>query len=131
MIEVDVSHDRPYRDLLGAKYRIVVDDVRAYGISDGWPSDKTVTHITLIPGIGIGGGEVAFRKPVPKGVVIEVLSAWHRPMMVFDNGHYYLVAVEDADFPPDVPVRIELLRGNEGGGAALNHRVYQKLPRVN
>ena len=89
MIKTDVSRDRPYRDLIGAEYRIVADDVHAYGISEGWPGDKTVTEISLIPGIGIGGGEVAFRKPVPKGAVIKILSAWHRPML-FDNGHYYL-----------------------------------------
>ena len=82
----ELSSTRPYADLIGTEYRVVADDLNAYGIYGSWP-DKTVTRVTLIPGLGIGGREIAFRRHVSKGQTIRILSAWRQPF-VLDNGLY-------------------------------------------
>jgi len=121
---------KPYADLIGTQYRVIVDDLYAYGIYES-PSDKTkISRVTLIPGVGIAGREVAFRRHVPKGQIIRILSAWRQPL-VFDNGVYYLVTVEELNLPRNIPIKVELFRGNEGVGADLNPAVYRKLPRDN
>jgi hypothetical protein len=125
----ELTSTRPYADLIGAEYRVVADDLKAYGIYGSWP-DKTVTAVTLIPGVGIGGREVAFRKEVPKGTLIKILSAWRQPLL-FDNGVYYRVAIDHSDLPPGVPVEIELFRGNETLDEHLNPNVYEKIPQDN
>jgi hypothetical protein len=85
----------------------------------------------LSPG-GIGGPEIAFRRNVPKGQVIRILSAWRQRFIPFESGVYYVVAIENSDLPQRVPIRVELRTvGNEGVGADLNPAVYRKLPRGN
>jgi hypothetical protein len=49
---------RPYSDLIGARYEVIADDLHAYGIQS-FP-EKQLQYVTLIPGVGIGGNEVAF-----------------------------------------------------------------------
>ena len=46
-----VSSARPYADYIGAEYRVVADDLSAYGIYGDWPN-KTLTYVVLIPGVG-------------------------------------------------------------------------------
>jgi hypothetical protein len=122
----ELTSKNPYADLIGSEYRVIVEDLYAYGIYQS-PEDKsTIGRITLIPGVGIGGRDVAFRRHVPKGHIIRIISAWRQPLL-FDNGVYYLVAVEGVDFPSGVPVNLELFRGNEGVDADLNPNVYVKL----
>jgi hypothetical protein len=47
---------------------------------------------------------------------------------LFDNGVYYLVAVDDSDLPRGIPIRLELFRGNEGEGSEPNPSIYAKRP---
>jgi hypothetical protein len=124
-----VTSTKPYSDLIGAEYRVVADDVYAYGVYRDYPS-KTLTWVTLIPGVGIAGREIAFRRHVENGQIMKILGAWHRSIL-FENGVYYLVAIPGLDLPPDTPIRLELMRGNEGRGADLNPSFYRRLARNN
>ena len=102
---------------------MIVDDQR------GWSDYFTTVAEHLLP-IGIRGPEFAFRRNVPKGQVIRILSAW-RNFILFESGVYYLVAVENSDLLQGIPIRLELSRGNEGVGADLNPAVHRKLPKDN
>lgn len=118
---------KPYADAVGGRYRVVADNLYAYGVYGS--DNKTLSYITLVP-MGIGGSEFAFRRTVPKGQVLTILSAWRR-LILFESGVYYLVAFENWDLPDGIPVRLELGRGNEGIRAEPNPAVYQKLTASN
>ena len=121
----ELTYAEPYKDLVGSKYRVVADDLYAYGTYRS-RTDKSLSDITLIPGVGIAGSEIAFRKPIPKGQILRIQSAWRKPIL-FGSIVYYIVEVEHSDFPGNVPVEIELARGNQGIGADLNPRVFRKI----
>jgi hypothetical protein len=123
--------ESPYTGLIGTEYR-VVGDVKAYGIYEG-ADQKKLAFVTLIPGVGIGGREVAFGREVKRGQVIRLLSAWHRPVLGASD-IYYLVAAEGTnwsfgDWDRDVPIRVELMRGNEGVGPELNTAIYRRIEK--
>jgi len=123
----EITSTKPYADLIGAKYSVVADSLYAYGVYESL-DDRRVTSIELVPRGRIGGPEFAFRRTVPKGRVIRILSAWRRfPLM--ERSVHYLVAVENSDLPQGIPIELQLDRGNEGVGADLNPAVYRKLPR--
>ena len=61
-----------------------------------------------------------------EGDVITILSAW-RQAILFASGTYYEVAVQQAYFPLGIPIKLELFRGNQAAGDALNPKVYEKL----
>lgn len=115
----------PYGNFIGIRYRVIADDLYAYAIRQKY-GDEAVSWIVLIPGAGIGGPEVAFRRHVPKGSAVRILSAWHVTVL-FEKGIYYEVSVSDVDLPDVVPIRLELARGNEGADGDLNPSVYQKM----
>jgi hypothetical protein len=121
----EITSTKPYADFIGAKYSVVADNLSAYGVYESL-DDKTISYVTLVP-MGIAGPEFAFRRNVPKGTVIRILSAW-RLFPLMESSVYYLVAVENSDLPQGIPIRLLLDRGNEGIGADLNLAVYRKLP---
>jgi hypothetical protein len=123
---VEVTQTSPYVQVVGTEYRVIAE-VDAYGIYEDLDK-KVISYITLIPGVGIGGPEVAFRKRISKGQKITLLSAW-RERKILHSDVYYVIALQDADLPRDVQVRIELSRGNEGVNAELNPRVYERVRR--
>lgn len=121
----EITSAKPYADLIGARYS-VAEDLYAYGVYESL-DDRRVTSIELVPRGRIRGPEFAFRRKVPRGTVIRVLSAWRRfPLM--ERSVYYLVAVESSDLPQGVPIELQLDRGNEGAGAQPNPAVYRRLP---
>ena len=120
----EVTSKTPYADMIGARYRVIGDGLYAYGVYES--SDKgKVRFVDLIP-LPIGGSELAFKRTVPKGVVIRILSAW-RHHKLLETVAYYVVAAENLDLPDGIPVWLELSRGNEGAGADLNPALYQRL----
>ena len=123
--DTELTHTKPYADLVQTEYTVIAVDLYAYGIYQSPGQDNPIGSIALIPGVGIGGRDVAFRKHITKGQVIRILSAW-RPSLWFDNGVYYLVSIDGSDLPPEIPIRLELFRGNEGVGAEPNPAVYAK-----
>jgi hypothetical protein len=123
----EISSTRPYADLIGAEYQVIAEDLYAYGIQESRPN-KTIGWITLIPGVGIAGRDIAFRRHVPKGQIVRVVSAWREPIL-FQTGLYYRVTLPESDFPPDIPIHLELARGNEGAGVDLNPKIYQRISR--
>lgn len=124
---VELTRTSPYAQIVGTEYRIVAP-VDAYGIYGNLDNRKAISYITLIPGVGISGPEVAFKKRIAKGQKITVLSAWQKRMLL-DSYVYYVISLQGADLPHDVQVRIDLIRGNEGVGAELNPRVYERITR--
>ena len=116
----------PYAKIIGAEYRIV-GNVSAYGIYERVNSHKVISDIELIPGVGIGGSLVESKGPIGKGQHIKILSAWRRHVFGFTQDVYYLVILQDTNLFRDIPVRIELSRGNEGLDAGLNPRIYERL----
>ena len=123
----NLTSTKPYADLIGARYEVIADDVHAYGIYES-ASDKTLARVTLMAGAGIGGPEIAFRRQVPKGRVFTLLSAW-RKQLLFEDVIYYRVSVDDSDLPRDIPIEVDLSRGNEGIGTDLNRKVYRRIER--
>jgi len=124
----EITSTKPYADLIGARYS-VVGNLFAYGVYESL-DNRTISYVILVPPPGVGGPEFAFRRTVPNGQVIKILSAW-RQFVLLENGVHYLVAVENSDLPQGIPVRLELIRGNEGVGADLNPAVYKNLPKDN
>lgn len=123
----ELTFASPYAEFIGAEYR-VVGDVIAHGIYENLNQRVTPSYITVVPGVGFTGPEVAFRKPIAKGQHIQILSAWRvRQLLSWDV--YYLVTLKDATLPADVPIRIELSRSNEGMNAGLNPALYERLPK--
>lgn len=123
---IELTRTSPYAQIVGTEYRIVAE-VDAYGIYEDLDK-KVISYIELIPGVGIAGPEVAFRKRIAKGQKITVLSAWRERKLLYSDV-YYVIALQGADLPPDIQVRIDLSRGNEGVGAGLNQRVYERITR--
>lgn len=121
---IDLTLTNPYAQIVGTEYRIVAE-VDAYGIYEDLDK-KVISYITLIPGVGIGGPEVAFRKRIAKGQKIKISSAWRERKFLY-NDIYYVIALQDADLPRGIQVRIDLSRGNEGVGAELNNSVYERI----
>lgn len=121
---VELTQTNPYAQVVGTQYRII-EAVDAYGIYQDLDK-KVISYIELIPGVGIAGPEVAFKKRIKKGQIITVLRAWRESTLLSSNV-YYVIALQDADLPHDIQVRIELSSGNEGVGAELNKSVYEKI----
>lgn len=124
---IELTRTSPYAQIVGTEYRIVAP-VDAYGIYGNLDNRKVISYIELIPGVGIAGPEVAFRKRIAKGQKITVLSAWRERKLLYSDV-YYVIALQGADLPPDIQVRIDLSRGNEGLDAELNQRIYERLTR--
>lgn len=122
----ELTSTSPYANIIDAEYRIIAE-VKAYGIYESLDR-KVVSYITLIPGSGIAGPEVAFERRVKKGQKIKILSVWREHKLLNDDV-YYVVTFQDTDLPRDVQVRIELSRGNEGVDAELNPGVYERLAK--
>lgn len=122
----DVSAEKPYANMIGRRYEVIADHLDAYGVFKeiGKPELDVVELIALRP--GVGGVEYAFRRNVPKGRVVRIVSARHRPVL-FERGIYYLVEVENWDLPAGIPVELALSRDNEGEGAELNPTVFKRL----
>ncbi len=126
----EITSRTPYADLIGAKYSVVADNLVAYGVYTSLDT-QTIGYVILLP-IGISGPEIAFRRNVPKGQVIRILSAWRHRFIPFESGVYYVVEIENSDLPQGIPIRLELYKGGNGGvGADLNPAVYKKLPKAN
>jgi hypothetical protein len=125
----ELTAKKPYTDLVGAEYRVVADDLYAYGICANWPDDKTLTFTDVIPGVGIGGHYVAFRRRVPLGTIIRIAGVWRRLYLVDGPVIFYVVALDGVDLPKDAPIEVELSRGN-GKGTELNPRVYARVAKV-
>jgi hypothetical protein len=121
----EITSTKPYADHIGAKYSVVADNLYAYAVYQSL-NDRRVSYVELVPR-NIGGSEYAFRRQVPKGQVIRILSAWRR-FPLLDSSVYYLVEVENSDLPQGIPVELQLDRGNEGADGDLNPAVYRKVP---
>lgn len=120
----ELTTQNPYSDLVGAEFRVVANDVVAYGIYGNWP-ERVVTYVTPIPGPGIGGYEVAFRRQIPKGTTFRIVGVWRisypfRPVFALS------VELHGSDLSVAVPVEIDLSRGNEAG-PTLNPNVYEQI----
>src|SRR3989338_2011869 len=120
----ELTFTAPYANIIGNEYRTIAE-VNAYGIYNNLYK-KEVSFITLIPGVGIAGPEVAFKRKIAKGQKIKILGAWRKHKFLTDDVYYY-VALQDTDSPRDIQIQIELSRGNEGADAELNSGVYEKL----
>jgi len=119
----ELSFSTPYSNIVGSVYHTSAD-LYAYGVYENLDRE-TVAYITLLPGVGISGPEIAFKKRIAKGQEIEILSAW-RERGTFSGDVFYQVSMQDASLPQGIQIRIELTRGNEGVGAEPNPQIYEK-----
>jgi hypothetical protein len=123
-----VSDQAPYSAQVGAEYRVMVDDLHAYGVyanlTDKYDG-KPISYATLIPGVGIGGTEIAWKKPIPRGSVVRILSAW-RPRLLFGDRTYYRVAINSLPLPDEIPIKVYLY-SNGGSGVDLKTDVYSRI----
>lgn len=119
----DVSYLEPYRSMVGAKFR-VGDDVAAYGIYR-YPQRDAVVYATIIPGVGIAGPEVAYKKQIPKGTILSIQKVV-RIGELMGSRIDYIVVVENDVVPNSVELRLEMRGGNEGSGLLLNSRIYER-----
>jgi len=125
---VEVTHLRPYSELVGAQYRIT-GDVAAYGIYR-YPQRDKVLYAAIIPGAGIAGPEVAYRIPVPAGTIVSIQKVV-KSGVLFNSTIEYSVAVTNDLLPKGVELRLELSRGNEGEGLSLNPKFYERIKYLN
>ena len=123
----ELTFTSPYANFIGAEYRVVAE-VIAHGIYENLDQRVAPSYITLIPGVGFTGPEVAFRRPIAKGQNIKILSAWREHTLLYSRV-YYLVTLQDTDLPRDVQVQIPLRGDNEGVDAGLNPGVYERLAK--
>src|SRR5690348_12073058 len=91
----DVTTIKPYADLVGTEYRVIADNVYAYGIYGDWPK-RIVTYSVLIPGVGISGYEVGFRKHVPKGTIVSLVGVW-KSWILFERVPFCVVTLRASD----------------------------------
>jgi predicted small secreted protein len=129
----DLTSTEPYAMMVGARYE-VVGELYAYGVYKDMDERPRVTigYLDLVP-TGIGGIEIGFKRQVPIGQVIRILSAWQR-FPLLKSSIYYNVEFENADpavLPEGIPAELLLDRGNEGVGPHLNSAVYRRLPDIN
>jgi hypothetical protein len=83
--------------------------------------------VTIIPPPGVEGGEVAFQLPLPVGSNFTVTKVY-RSSELFNPPRSLGVTLDGAVVPADLPVRIDLMRGNEGAGrVALNPAIYLRI----
>jgi len=123
----EISSTAPYKEFIGAEYRVVGDQLRAFGVYASMDEKTAISYVLLLP-FGIGGREIAFERPVPKGQVFRILSAW-REFRYFDpSAVYYLVRLADSDLPPNVPIHVRLQGDNAGVGGDLNPAIFERLP---
>ena len=120
----DVSKDPKFKNIVGTRYEII-GSVDAYGIR-AHPK-APVEYITFIPPPGIEGYEVDFRLPITPGSIITVVQVldsnrWPDPSLTF------AIELQGTKMPVEVPIRIDLFRGNEGQGRAqLNPDIYRQI----
>jgi hypothetical protein len=120
----DVSGEPGFRDLIGQQYELA-GAVDAYGISLDYSSEH-VMYIALIPPPGIAGPEVEFSVPLEPGSRVTILKVL-RSNRFPDPDMTFEVRLEGTRMPVDVPVRVDLFRGNEGAGpVGLNPKIYRK-----
>jgi len=126
----EITSKKPYADVVGARYSVIGDNLYAYGVYES--NNRTLSYVVLVPAL-LGGPEYAFRKTVPKGQVLKILSAWQLSTLLglVEVRVYYLVELEHSDLPQGVPVRLQLDRGNEGVGADLNPAFYRRIGKGN
>lgn len=123
----ELTFTSPYADFIGAEYR-VVGEVIAHGIYENLNQRVAPSYITLVPGVGFTGPEVAFRRPIAKGQHIKLLSAWREQTSLYSHV-YYLVTLQNTDLPSDVQVRIRLYGGKEEMNTGLDPAVYERLAK--
>lgn len=120
----DVSANAVYKEQIGRQYE-VVGRVDAYGIRPH--SQAAVTYVTLIPPPGIGGPEVGFRIPVVAGSKVTVTKVL-KTNRLLDPDMTFEIGLAGTKLPAEMPIRIDLFRGNEGDSALqLNPGIYRKL----
>jgi hypothetical protein len=120
---VDVSGQQKYSGLVGATF-IIVDRVDVYGIRKH--SKAPVAYLTLIPPPGIEGPEVEFRAPVPIGSKLSVLRIYETNRL-FDGSLTFEVALTGIEVPANVPIRVDLTRGNQGStNRSLNPKIFRR-----
>jgi hypothetical protein len=120
----DVSSLPKFQPLVGAEFELV-GNLSTYGIRAH--SHDQVVYVTLIPPPGIRGNEVAFTHAVPIGARVKVVSI-SRSNRVIDNDVTLLVQLSGLRVRYEVPVRVDLFRGNEGEHElTLNPNIYRRL----
>ena len=120
----DVSRDREFKNLVGTRYEII-GTVDAYGIRAH--SKAPVEYITFIPPPGVEGSQIDFRLPIAPGSKITVLRVL-RSNRLIDNNISFAIELQGTKMPVEVPMRIELFRGNEGEGRTqLNPTIYRRI----
>jgi hypothetical protein len=122
----DVSKTDPFAQMVGAQYR-VVGDVAAYGIWR-YPEKDRILYVTLIPGVGIDGPEVAFRLRVPKGELLSVQRVFVTKYGLASSTLEYQVST-GLEGMAGLDVLVRLTRGNEGDGFTLNSNVYERVDK--
>ena len=120
----DVSSKPQYKAIVGNTYK-VVGMVEAYGIREH--SKAAVDYVVFQPPPGFKGSEVGFRITIKEGSVFKVRKVL-LTNRVFDPPLTLDVEYLGDDLPPDLPVLIDLMLGNEGEAElSLNPKIYQKV----
>lgn len=120
----DVSSKPQYKPMVGSAYK-VVGTLYAHGILKH--SKAPVDSVVLVPPPGFMGSEVGFKFAIKEGTVFKVRKVL-LTNRIFDPPLTLDVEYLGDDLPPDLPVHIDLFRGNEGETElSLNPKIYQKV----
>ncbi|MNM86851.1 hypothetical protein D3C81_990160 [compost metagenome] len=121
---IDISNEEGYSKLIGKTYEIT-GPIIGHGIRKH--SNAPVDYVTLMPPPGIGGHQIAFANLVPIGSKIKIVKVLKSNRLI-DSDITLIIEVYEGDFTSNVPIRIDLTRGNEGSKSTLlNEKFYRKI----
>jgi hypothetical protein len=98
---VEITHQRPYADIVGREYR-VVGDVRAITSND-FPDKSRLLRISLMSPPTIRNRFVSSEIRLKPGQTVRIVSAW-RQFALVEYARHYVVSVPGAELPDGVPV---------------------------
>jgi hypothetical protein len=121
---VDVGSSLEYIDMVGTKYT-VISPVNAFGIRKH--SNASVDYITIIPPPGIDGAQIGFKIPIAIGEIFTIETVYESNR-IFDSSISFGVNIDGSSVPKNLPIRIELMRGNQGlTRLSLNPSIFRKM----
>jgi hypothetical protein len=103
--ETDISHQKPFADFIGREYSVAAD-VLAHAWND-FPDKAKILSISLIPPPGVRNRFVSYRRPMPRGQHVRIVTAW-RTITLAGFHRWYVVSVPGAGLPESIPITMSV-----------------------
>lgn len=110
---------------IGQKFEII-GNLYAYGVRDDLNSDE-ISVISLVP-LQLSGPEIKWQRTIPRGSIMTIASKDPRRFPSFLYPERYIVRLDTITPNSNVPLVIDLYRGNEGTTTVLNPSIFRPRP---